>query len=192
MKITINKKQLNSYDMDSLKPQITVYQEYFGEPAGQEHYRLLRFLSTQFPKGKIVEIGTHAGTSAVAMNADTTAHIVTYDIVEEKHRDMADLENVTFRICDFSTDAGYRDFILSADMIFIDAPHDGIFERFCYNWLKENNYSGLTIWDDIHLNDEMRSFWNDVDLPKQDISEVGHITGTGAIFFNTDIQLAIK
>jgi hypothetical protein len=35
----------------------------------------------------------------------------------------------------------------------------------------------------------MKSFWADVDLPKEDITKYGHITGTGVIYFTKDIEL---
>ena len=191
MKITLSNTLLDALDMKSIEPKITTYHDYFTLPSGQEHYRLLRYLAKEI-NGSIVEIGTHAATSVVALSADTTQPIVTYDIVNEKQREFEDLTTVTFRLCEFSDDVEYRDFILSSSMIFIDAPHNGTFELFCYQWLKDNGYKGLTIWDDIHLNKPMREFWSSVELPKQDISKYGHITGTGAIFFSDNVQLELK
>jgi hypothetical protein len=188
MKITLNNQTLDALDMQSLVEKITVYQEYFTLPSGQEHYRLLRYLASQID-GNITELGTHAATSVVAMSSSANKHIVTYDIIDEKHNTYDDLDNVTFRLCEFDEDAGYKDFILNSKMIFIDAPHDGIFETRVYKWLKANDYKGLTIWDDIHLNDPMKTFWSMVDLPKQDISKYGHVTGTGAIYFGNEIEL---
>lgn len=191
MKITLDNETLDALDMKSIESKITTYHDYFTLPAGQEHYRLIRYLANQI-NGPIVEIGTHAATSVVALSADTIYPIVTYDIENVKHREFEDLTTVTFRLCKFSDDTEYRDFILAAPMIFIDAPHDGAFEMFCYQWLKDNGYKGLTIWDDIHLNEPMRQFWSRVDLPKQDISKYGHITGTGAIFFGDDVEFETK
>jgi hypothetical protein len=188
MTITLNNQTLDALDMQSLVEKITVYQEYFTLPSGQEHYRLLRHLASEID-GNITELGTHAATSVVAMSSTAKKHIVTYDIIDEKHRSYEDLDNVTFRLCEFDEDEGYKDFILNSKMIFIDAPHDGIFETRAYNWLKTNGYKGLTIWDDIHLNAPMKTFWSMVDLPKQDISKYGHITGTGAIYFGDEIEL---
>jgi len=191
MKITLDNITLDALDMKSIEPKITTYHDYFTLPSGQEHYRLLRYLAKVID-GTIIEIGTHAATSVVAMSADTTHPIVTYDIVNEKHREFEDLTTVTFRLCEFSDDAEYRDTILSAPMIFIDAPHDGAFEMFCYQWLKDNGYKGLTIWDDIHLNEPMRQFWSRVNLPKLDLSKYGHVTGTGAIFFGDNVEFKLK
>ena len=191
MKITLDNEILDALDMKSIESKLTTYHGYFNDPSGRDHYRLLRYLAKQI-NGPIVEIGTHVATSVVALSADTTYPIVTYDIENIKQREFEDLTTVTFRICEFSNDTEYRDFILAASMIFIDAPHDGAFETFCYQWLKDNGYKGLTIWDDIYLNEPMRQFWSQVDLPKQDISKYGHITGTGAIFFGDDVEFETK
>lgn len=188
MKITLKNEVLDALDMKSLESKITAYHDYFALQSGQEHYRLLRYLAEQIP-GNITELGTHAATSVVALSAGSEHYITTYDIVNEKHHDHHDLDNVTFRLCEFDTDFGYHSFILNSKMIFIDAPHDGDFERRCYTWLKDNNYKGLTIWDDIHLNEPMKQFWADVDLPKQDITAYGHVTGTGAIYFGDEFEL---
>jgi len=187
-KIKLQNSILDALDMDSLMPVIGTYHDYFTLLSGQEHYRLLRYLGQQI-EGDIVEIGTHAGTSAIALAADNNYTVLTYDIVDEKVKDHSDQLNIIFRLTDYSTDNEYQDTILSSKMIFIDAPHNGGFERECYSWLKEKCYKGLTVWDDIHLNAEMRSFWADVDLPKQDITKYGHVTGTGVIYFSKDIEL---
>jgi hypothetical protein len=187
-KIKLENSVLDALDMDSLIPIIGTYHNYFPLFSGQEHYRLLRYLGQQI-QGNIVEIGTHAVTSAIALAADNNYTVLTYDIVDEKLKDHSDQLNIIFRLTDYSTDSEYEDFILSSKMIFIDAPHNGSFERDCYSWLKKKGYKGLTIWDDIHLNADMKSFWADVDLPKEDITKYGHITGTGVIYFTKDIEL---
>jgi predicted O-methyltransferase YrrM len=41
---------------------------------------------------------------------------------------------------------------LSVDLIFIDVdPPEGVVEYDMYLWLKENNYKGLILFDDINL-----------------------------------------
>ena len=51
-----------------------------------------------------------------------------------------------------------------------------------YDWLIKINYKGLLLFDDIHLNNEMRTFWNNIIHKKEDISHIGHITGTGVVW----------
>jgi len=187
-KIKLQNSILDALDMDSLMSVIGTYHNYFPLRSGQEHYRLLRYLGGQV-QGDIVEIGTHAGTSAIALAADSNYRVLTYDIVDRKLKDHSDRKNIVFRLADYSMDTEYENRILNSKMIFIDAPHSGAFERECYDWLKQKGYKGFTVWDDIHLNAEMSSFWADVDLPKQDITKYGHVTGTGVIYFSKDIEL---
>ena len=66
-----------------------------------------------------------------------------------------------------------REHLLSADLIFIDVdPHEGIVEYDMLLWLKENNFKGLILFDDIHLGpghmgitsgNSMQQFWDKID-----------------------------
>lgn len=191
MKITLNNATLDSLDMESGLEHLSTYQNYFTLPSGQEHYRLVRYLASQIDSN-VVEVGTHAGSSAIAMSLDTKHTILTYDIVEMKGKNYDYIKNIIFRLTEYQNDSEYLEFILNSKMIFIDAPHNGLFERELYAWLKEKQYKGMTVWDDIHLNEDMKSFWNDVDLPKLDITKYGHITGTGVIYFSNDTELVLE
>lgn len=191
MKITLNNSVLDALDMDSFVHELCVYQNYFVMNSGQEHYRLIRYLASKI-ESNVIEIGTHAGSSAIAMSLDTKYTVLTYDIVDEKCKRYDHFENIIFKIQEYQTDTEKEEFILGSKMIFIDAPHNGFFERSCYEWLKQKNYKGITVWDDIHLNDHMISFWSDVDLPKIDLSKYGHITGTGLIDFSSDIEFILE
>lgn len=191
MKITLNNATLDSLDMESGLEHLSTYHNYFTLPSGQEHYRLVRYLASQIDSN-VVEVGTHAGSSAIAMSLDTKHTILTYDIVEMKGKNYDYIKNIIFRLTEYQNDSEYLEFILNSKMIFIDAPHNGFFERELYAWLKEKQYKGMTVWDDIHLNEDMKSFWNDVDLPKLDVTKYGHITGTGVIYFSNDIELELE
>ena len=73
-----------------------------------------------------------------------------------------------------------------------------------YLWLKKNNYQGIIIYDDIKLGlnhvanltratqHSMIDFWNKINKEfKIDISNVGHISGTGLINFNKNNNIII-
>jgi hypothetical protein len=68
------------------------------------------------------------------------------------------------------------------DLVFVDASHDGQLERRIYDALL--GFDGVSVWDDIHLPGAMQEFWDSVELPKLDITHLGHYTGTGIIFHN--------
>lgn len=190
-KIELNNNDLDNIEMELLSKQLACYAEYFVLKSGQEHYRLLRYLAKKI-NSDIVEIGTHCGTSAVALSADTSHNVFTYDICDIKQKDFSHLSNVQFIIGDFMSDTNNKNNILNSKMIFIDAPHNGEFEFQCYNWLIENNYNGITVWDDIYLNKEMQNFWNSVEHKKLDITKYGHVTGTGLIYFTDKIEIVLK
>jgi hypothetical protein len=65
----------------------------------------------------------------------------------------------------------------------MDTDHDGNFENQFYNYLQFINYKGYLLLDDIYLNKPMINFWNSIKLEKHDISNIGHTTGTGVVFF---------
>jgi len=66
----------------------------------------------------------------------------------------------------------------------LDTFHDGTFELKFYNHLKSINYNGYLLLDDIKLNKEMIEFWNQIELDKEDLSYLGHSSGTGVVYFN--------
>jgi hypothetical protein len=37
--------------------------------------------------------------------------------------------------------------------------------------------------DDIHLNDDMKLFWNNITEEKYDLTSIGHWSGTGLVVF---------
>jgi hypothetical protein len=50
--------------------------------------------------------------------------------------------------------------------------------------VKQLGYKGYLLLDDIFLNKEMVEFWNLIELDKQDLTNLGHVTGTGVVYFN--------
>ena len=49
-------------------------------PPGKEHYALLAYLAKQVSNSIIFELGTHHGTSSLALSTNATNDVVTYDI----------------------------------------------------------------------------------------------------------------
>jgi hypothetical protein len=147
------------------------------QPPGVEHYRLLCQLSMWFNNTTIYELGTWIGAGTICMAYNKTNRVVSYDI--DYRVDLMRLPNMEFRLGDYKKDPE----LLKSPFIFVDVSHDGTLEREIYKYLCDNNYKGLTVWDDINLNPEMRSFWADVKHDKRDISRYGHYSGTGVIFF---------
>lgn len=160
--------------------------EFYGPP-GQQHYRLLGELASKFNNSIIIDIGTHRGSSALALSSNPTNKVHSFDIIPKVepyeipnlHLHIADLWNPSVRL-------QWKKTILSAALIVLDIdPHSGVPEYEFYCWLKESGYQGILLCDDIWYFKEMRdNFWYKIpSAEKLDITCLGHWSGTGLIAF---------
>jgi len=173
--------EVRRVDNSSLKKFIR-YQQHkklINGKAGREHYKLLAYLTSKIQNGFIVELGTHHGTSCLAFSVNPTNTIRTYDVVDSF--DLAVVPGNVTRVLGNIFDLNEQHYLLKANLIFLDTAHNGDFEWQVYSYLKENNYQGIIIYDDIHWSVEMVDFWNKVDLPKHDITDIGHGSGKGKL-----------
>jgi len=162
-----------------------------------EHYKLLTALVSVLAPKTVVEIGTATGMSALAMKAalPDDGTITTFDLLVWRDHPRAVLRDDDFadgrleqRTDDLSTPAGWRanaDLLRRADLIFVDAKHDGHQER---DFLRGFDEVGLTnapivVFDDIRVWG-MLGFWREVDRPKLDITSFGHWSGTGLVDYS--------
>lgn len=179
------KEQLASVDLTKEAEFIAnwSYKQYFLKDAGVEHYKLLAWVSSLFPNQTIMDIGTHYGNSSLAMSQPKDAKLVSYDIVEMKQLFQPYPANCQYKIGDFREDPE----TLSSPFIFIDVdPHDGIQEKNFHEFFLSKSYKGITLWDDINANQEMRDWWYSIDgstVIKIDLTEIGHWSGTGMIIY---------
>jgi hypothetical protein len=161
------------------------YRSYFLNIEFKEHYQLLAFLSQLFSDATLFDIGTLKGYSALAMSYNPDNRVVSCDIEDLKClHDSRKLTTIEYRIGNALEDPR----LLHASLILLDTYHDGIFEKQVYDHLKAGNYRGLLILDDIHLNEPMRRFWQHIDLPKEDLTDLGHWSGTGLVDFSKMIS----
>lgn len=184
MKLNID--DLNNLDLSGLKQYANGSSDIaFDELAGRSHYRLLAYISKTYNNLKIIDIGTHYGWSALSLSINNKNKVITYDLQDYLKNitpSVLEINNVTFKQKDFLDDV---DELKNTDLIFLDVdPHDGLQEKRIYNFLFEKKFDGVLLIDDIHLNGNMQSFWNDIQLPKEDLTEFGHYSGTGLVFFN--------
>jgi hypothetical protein len=76
----------------------------------------------------------------------------------------------------------------------IDIDHYGNIETEIINKLKQHNFSGLIILDDITkhpdpiVNECMNQLWNSIRDTKYDFTKYAHWSGTGIIILNDDIN----
>lgn len=161
-----------------------------------EHYKLLVALVALLRPQTVVEIGTATGRSALAMKSALRedSRIVTFDVVPWQAVESTVLVNADFadgrleqRSDDLSTPAGWRanaELLRSAELIFLDALHDGKQERSFMRGFEEVGLAAgpIVVLDDIRLW-RMLSFWRDIARPKLDLTSFGHWSGTGIVDF---------
>jgi len=182
--LTITNEELDNIDLLSYSQTINSleYQSYFMSKSGQEHYRLLSYISQNYNSINILDIGTLKGCSALALSINNSNKVFSFNI--ENHLDLSETPtNIEF-IIDNIINGNYDDLILNSPIILLDTFHDGTFEQKFLDYLILINYKGNLILDDIYLNSNMKSFWENINLPKNDITHIGHLTGTGLVIFN--------
>jgi predicted O-methyltransferase YrrM len=168
-----------------------------------EHYRLLKALIEEIQPRTIVEIGTYTGLGSLALleSLPPEGHLTTFDIVPWDRileaQSGPDRENTYLRSSDFGdrrltqiiTDLGdpkaakaHAGLFQKADLIFVDGPKDGIFERkFLDNCAGMPLRPGtILVFDDIRLLN-MIDIWSGITHPKLDFTGFGHFTGTGLV-----------
>lgn len=151
----------------------------FHRPPGEEHYRLLAEISSVMDFGLVYDIGTYKGLSALALAANESVDVISYDIRWSVNVNRP--RNIEFRVGNFYNDP----ILLKADFIFVDIdPHDGSNEQIVLKYLKDHNYTGLVMFDDIYQFDGMKKFWESIEQPKHDLTHVGHWSGTGLVDFS--------
>lgn len=176
----IDNNLLDSFSIEKLIDKVHPdNKKYFALPSGREHYRFLAYISTLFDGEVLVDVGTHTGTSALALSYNLSNKIVSYDLVD-KRKNFDSNEQIEFKIKDCCEDL---EILLKSPFILLDVDHEGTFERKFMKLLFDNNYKGVVMLDDIYLNEQMKSFWDDITLLKYDVTNIGHYSGTGIVYF---------
>jgi hypothetical protein len=183
MIIKINKEDLMSLDMSYASKLAFKGKENFSKDPGVEAYRLYAYLGKQINNKVILDIGTRFGNSALALSKNGRNKVISYNIIEEG-ASVIEKKNITWILKDFRDDNTIEWNKVALILLDVD-PHDGSKEREMLDYLSEIDWSGKIVFDDINLNNGMKKFWNSLpDEKKQDLSEVGHVSGTGIMEFN--------
>lgn len=165
------------------------------------HYRLLAALVEELRPRTVLEIGTFTGLSALAMLPvlPQDGRLVTVDIVPWNKVPGTFLQDSDFSrdqltqiTCDFRKLANcqlHSSTICNADLIFVDGPKDGVFER---QLVKNFEHLGLKsgtiiVFDDIRIWNMLR-IWQEIRQPKLDLTSLGHWTGTGLVDWQMPIS----
>lgn len=182
-------EEVNSVDLSPMYSLFKFFPEvtngdinYLERPAGVEHYRLLGWLSNQIDNSIISEVGTCDGMGLLALCLNQSNKVLSYDIQDYTMKHLTP-SNGTRVICD--KNFNYYNDVVKSSIIFYDANHNGNDEYNFFLELKKLNWQGVLVYDDIYFNDAMKSFWEKIDIRKEDWTDIGHLScGTGVIFFD--------
>tara|TARA_R110000744_G_scaffold296672_1_gene406572 strand:+ start:7669 stop:8337 length:669 start_codon:yes stop_codon:yes gene_type:complete len=161
-----------------------------------EHYHLLAYISTLVDNSIIIDSGTHRGGSAMALSYNQSNNVHTYDIetykggIENNVQDKP--SNVKSNPSSDITELikTEKDHVLNSTIFFLDINHEGPDEMKIFEFLLSNNYKGILILDDIHINSQMEDVWNYIqlkDVMTYDVTKYGNCNGnagTGIVLFN--------
>lgn len=174
---------------------------FFNNAPGRQHYKLLAYLSTLFNDVDIFDIGTHMGSSALALSYNPNNRVYTFDLLDKIKpgpNSIKSRPNVTFSQDNLMEEAGREEWeerLLKSPLIFFDIdPHDGFLEYEFYKYLIQKNYQGLLICDDIYYFKGMRDkFWYLIPSEhKYSITHFGHWSGTGVVCLNKDHPITFE
>lgn len=197
--LRINRKEIADVDLSSIYEFLDwnpTYKEFLSKKPGEEHYKLLFYIAkllaaTTSPSPAVIsDIGTLYGSSALSFAAaHPTIQVTTYDILNvvpnvQGIKTVNNVLNIKRKIMSGQLDIHN---ICKSQVVLMDIdPHEGSEEVKFINLLLNAGFKGLLLVDDIHLNDGMKAFWNGVTLPKYDLTDIGHWTGTGLIVFDVN------
>jgi predicted O-methyltransferase YrrM len=185
MKITIEKQKVKEQNIDFFLKEVGIDWPF----RGGEHYQLLTYLSSILEGQSIIDAGTYQGLSCLCLAQNKANKVFTYDISPVNAPFLQNYQNVTIITKDINRES--HDVLKSSKVILLDVdPHDGQQEEVFSRLLKEINYEGFVIADDIHLNPNMQFWWDSLEERCYDVTDIGHVTGTGIICYG-NVELNI-
>ena len=165
-------------------------EHWFFMKSGKEHYRLLCHISSLYDDVTFIDIGTWVGSSALGLGYNKNNKVISFDIIRQQRDTQGIMVNVDGIITDenIKFEIGNvleynKEVILNSPFMMLDTKHDGVFEQEFFDFLVKENYNGIVLFDDIHLNSQMKNFWSNIELEKYDITNIGHWSGTGVVVF---------
>jgi predicted O-methyltransferase YrrM len=166
-----------------------------------EHYRLLQSLVRTFAPKSIIEIGTFTGMSSASMlcGMPENCSITTFDINpwgnHRSHLTEADfsagrIKQVLDDLSDPKIFSKYVNLFSNSQLIFCDAPKDGVFEhKFLSNLATVKPQSPtILVLDDTRLLN-MIDVWRSIQSPKLDLTSFGHWAGTGLVDISDGLKV---
>ena len=171
---------------------------------GMRFGEAIRFLSafTELMKPlSIIDIGTSCGGSAKTFHdfSPMEARVTTFDVqswntYQDTWLRKDDFKKLTQYLDDLSHPEAFKKHSLilaNADLIYCDAPKDGVFE---YAFMKQLASLSMPakrrflILDDIRFTN-MAALWMSIASPKMDVTSFAHWSGTGVVNITNGLML---
>lgn len=182
--LKIKNRDLDVIDLskfDDIINNMTSFALYFKDLSGKNHYRLLSYISHLLCDEDVYDIGADNGCSGLALSSNERINVYSYDIVYREEISLISRNNFQFFIKNILDTSPEK--LNTTRFIMLDTFHDGTFEKKFYEFLLSTKYKGFLFLDDIHLNEEMKEFWNSITQEKYDLTTIGHSTGSGIVIF---------
>ena len=192
----ITRTMVNSVDLTPMSSY--VFQEtvqYFLAP--QSTYKLLGYLSSLSDNQTFVMCETRSGEHSAALLLNSTNKLYTFDrwnLLTEFPNSIPSIPNLIIMIDDIITLDGlnkYKDLILSTSIFCINpangshGPPEGNDQYVIYQFLLENNYQGIIVFDKINYGDLQTNLWSKIDDQyKTDVTFLAGGDGAGVVQFN--------
>jgi hypothetical protein len=218
--VVIKKSDIRSFSKQRLNELIQFtdprYEKHMMNAPGREHYTLLEYMAATFGDCQhVVDIGTRFVASSLAVGSHETP-VWTFDLARSTERKLAfrgkserkwkrklkaAKVDITFHNLDLLkvNNNEFRRY-MSTWLIMLDTHHMPYSIPFEREWLDRlmwlGDFSALVLLDDIHLNDEMKQWWKELQdkamergYKAYDLTSVGHISGTGLLDFSGKVQI---
>lgn len=159
-----------------------------------ECYKLLAGLTNVIQPKNVIEIGTGAGFSTLAIfqQLSSESKITTFDILPLSYFEenvLRDEDFGTGRLIQYLENLAepavfekHRKLFEEADFIYIDAAKDGKLEDILLDHIRSVafQHNPLVAFDDIRLWNMLKT-WRQIPYSKLDLTSFGHWTGTGLV-----------
>lgn len=197
MDIRLNNELLDNFKL--INHEYLVDKNYYDLESGKQEYRLYSYLSTLFDNITILDIGTYNGRSAVSLSHNENNKVISYNInddIKDLHHKIYTKSNIEFLIKNVLDDLN-EEFLKNVKIVLIDIDHFYTIEKEIMDKLKEFNYDGLILLDDIiHPSprefEAMQKLWNEIEDEKYNITKYGHWSGTGLVNLSKDINIILE
>ena len=167
-----------------------------------EHYRFLKALTKTLRAKSVIEIGTFTGMGSVAISQGFDSRnneLLTFDVIPydqfQTHFTPELLKSSKFSqiIGDLADVDFFKEHIQrfnNCELIFLDAPKDGIFEyKFLENLMLVKPVGACyLVLDDIRFLN-MTELWQSIQSEKLDCTSFGHWSGTGVVNITGGLKL---